>query len=91
MTLNIHIPFSITSMPWPLSDADKKELIELGKRIKTIREQKGMSLEHVGKRIGKDRQSIHKLEKGEFNPSYIYLLNLCKGLETEMSELFSFI
>ena len=60
----------------------------MGERIKVIREQKGLSLEEVGKRIGKDRQSIHKLEKGNFNPSYIYLQNLCRGLEIDMSDLF---
>lgn len=82
------MPLVLSHMPWPLTNAEKKELLKLGKRIKTIREQKGLSLEDVGKKIGKDRQSIHKLEKGEFNPSYIYLQALCKGLEIELSELF---
>jgi transcriptional regulator with XRE-family HTH domain len=74
-------------MPWPLSKADKKELIKLGERVKAIRDGKGMSLEDVAKKIGKDRQSIHKLEKGDFNPTYIYLQNICKGLDIEMTEL----
>lgn len=76
-------------MPWPLSKSDKKELIKLGERIKSIRQQKGLSLEDVGKRTGKDRQSIHKLEKGEFNPTFIYLQAVCKGLDIELSELFT--
>lgn len=74
-------------MPWPLNAADKKELIKLGKRVKEIRSQKGLSLEEVAQRIGKDRQSIHKLEHGDFNPSYIYLLQISRGLDIELSEL----
>ena len=74
-------------MPWPLNAADKKELIKLGKRVKEIRRQKGLSLEEVAQRIGKDRQSIHKLERGDFNPSYIYLLQISRGLDIELPEL----
>jgi len=75
-------------MPWPLSKSDKKELVKLGERFKAIRTEKGLSLEEVGKKIGKDRQSIYKFEHGDFNPTYIYLLQICKGLEIEMSDLF---
>ncbi|MBZ0098098.1 MAG: helix-turn-helix domain-containing protein [Taibaiella sp.] len=46
-----------------------------------------MSLQDLGNAIEKDRQSIHSLEKGQFNPSYIYLLKVCKGLEIELDEL----
>ncbi|MFM2047922.1 MAG: hypothetical protein RI955_468, partial [Bacteroidota bacterium] len=48
-----------------------------------------LTLEQVAFKVGKDRQSIHKLEKGSFNPSYLYLLEICKGLEIEISELLS--
>ncbi len=75
-------------MPWPLSKLDKKELIKLGERVKAIRNEKGLSLEEVAQKIGKDRQSIHKMEKGDFNPSYIYILAVCKGLDIHISELF---
>lgn len=74
-------------MPSPISKEDKVALIKLGERVKSIRNEKGLSLEDVAKEIGKDRQSIHKLEKGDFNPSYIYLLQICKGLEIELSDL----
>lgn len=74
-------------MPAPISEAQKKELIKLGERIKTIRESKGLTLEEVANAVGKDRQSIHRLEKATFNPSYIYLLEICKGLGIDISEL----
>ncbi len=46
-----------------------------------------MTLQEVAHEIGKDRQSIHRLEKGEFNPSFIYLTEVCKGLGIELSDL----
>lgn len=76
-------------MPPPISKAQEKELKKLGERIRSIREEKGMTLEQVGHAIGKDRQSIHRLEKGDFNPSYIYLLEVCKGLDIDIKELFA--
>lgn len=75
-------------MPWPISKADKKELIKLGEKIKSIRTAKGLSMEHVANKIGKDRQSIHKLEKGDFNPSYLYLKQISIGLDIDITELF---
>ena len=66
----------------------KEELTKLGERVKLIRNQKGLTLEDVAFAIGKDRQSIHRLEKGDFNPSYIYLLEVCKGLNITISDLF---
>ena len=74
-------------MPQPLNTTQKEVLKKLGEKIKSVRVQKGLTLEEVGNRIGKDRQSIHRLEKGEFNPSYIYLLEICRGLEVELSEI----
>lgn len=75
-------------MPAPLKKEDKKHLVKLGEKINSIRTDKGLTLEGVANKIGKDRQSIHRLEKGQFNPSYIYLMDVCKGLGIEMKELF---
>jgi len=47
-----------------------------------------MSLEDVASKIEKDRQSLQRLEKGGFNPSYIFLLEICKGLNIDIKELF---
>jgi len=74
-------------MPQPISKEQQNELIKLGERIKSIRQEKSLTLEEVANKIGKDRQSIHRLEKGDFNPSYIYLLEVCKGLGISMHDL----
>ena len=64
------------------------ELKLLGQRIREIRIQKKLSQAKLGLAIFKDQQSIHKVESGQFNPSYIYLLEICEGLEITIEELF---
>lgn len=64
-----------------------KELIKLGQRIKSIRKERGLSQAKLGAKIGKDQQSINKVEAGDFNPTYIYLLEICEGLEIGVAEL----
>lgn len=63
------------------------ELYRLGMRIREIRISKGLSQAKLGVIINKDQQSIHKVETGQFNPSYIYLLEICEGLEISIEEL----
>ncbi len=74
-------------MPQPVTKSQQKTLKKLGERVNAIRKEKGLTLEQVAFEIGKDRQSIHRLEKGNFNPSYLYLLDVCKGLGIELSDL----
>ena len=68
---------------------DKNDALkQLGQRIRQIRIDKGLSQAKLGLRIYKDQQSIRKIESGLFNPSYIYLLEICQGLEISIEELF---
>lgn len=66
------------------------ELKRLGLRIKKLRMARGLSQAKLGLLILKDQQSIHKVEAGEFNPTYLYLLEISKGLEVKLSELLDF-
>ena len=69
---------------------DKKiELIKLGKKIKQIRLEKNLTQFELAVKINKDQQSIQRLEKGKINPSYIYLLEVCTGLEIPFIEIFT--
>ncbi len=63
------------------------ELKILGNRIRELRIGKGLSQAKLGVLINKDQQSIHKIESGQFNPSYFYLLEICEGLEISLEEL----
>jgi transcriptional regulator with XRE-family HTH domain len=66
------------------------ELVKLGNRIRDLRVERGLSQAKLGLKILKDQQSIHKVETGEFNPTYLYLLEICEGLEIKISELLNF-
>lgn len=65
-----------------------ERLVKLGNRIKELRLQKGISQVELANRIGKDQPSLNRVEKGNINPSYIYLVKICEGVGVEMSELF---
>ena len=68
---------------------DKRhELIELGLKIRAIRISKGFTQMELAYRIGKDHPSINRLEKGKINPNYIFLLEICEGLEVKIEEIF---
>jgi putative transcriptional regulator len=75
-------------MPQPVNKEQKEALIKLGERVRSIRHSKGLSMQDVADRIDKENRSIQRLEKGNVNPSYIYLLEVCKGLEIDIKELF---
>ncbi len=46
-----------------------------------------MTLKDLAYSIGKDPQSISRVELGQSNPTFIYLTEVCEGLGIEVSEL----
>ena len=72
--------------------AKKKDklLKQLGERIKEIRLTKGLSQSELANNIGKDQPSINRLEKGNINPSYYYLVEIAEGLDIDIKDLFDF-
>ncbi|MFA6057523.1 MAG: helix-turn-helix transcriptional regulator [Taibaiella sp.] len=70
-----------------MSDSQKELLKALGKRIKDIRTEKDLTLKELAHKIDKEPQSIHRLETGGVNPSYLYLLDICRGLDIDVAEL----
>jgi transcriptional regulator with XRE-family HTH domain len=71
-----------------ISKAQKDELKALGLKLKAIRIKKGFTLKELGYRIDKDPQSISRVEMGDINPTYLYLLEVCNGLEINIIDLF---
>jgi putative transcriptional regulator len=63
------------------------DLVILGERIKKIRLEKGLTLKALAHSVRKDAQSISRVEMGNLNPTYLYLLEVCKGLDIEVSVL----
>lgn len=68
---------------------ESKEVIlkKLGERIREIRKEKGMSQVQLAHAIGKDQQSIQRLEAGNINPSFYYLCEIAEGLGIEIEIL----
>lgn len=71
-----------------VSNMDKATLLKkIGERISVMREKKGLSQSDLARLTGKDRQSIYKVEKGQFNATVFYLSELAKALQIKLSEL----
>jgi putative transcriptional regulator len=66
-----------------------KEVIlkQLGKRIREIRKEKGITQAQLAASVEKDQQSIQRLEVGNINPSFYYLCEIAAGLEIKVEEL----
>ncbi|MBK8773912.1 MAG: helix-turn-helix transcriptional regulator [Chitinophagaceae bacterium] len=62
-------------------------LKELRAKLKTARHSKGLPLRELGYRIDKGPPSISRVEMGDINPTYLYLLKLCEGLEISLCSL----
>lgn len=62
-------------------------LVTLGSKIREARIAKGYSQEQLAHKIGKDQPSINRVENGRINPSYLYLLEICEGLEIDLEKL----
>ena len=70
-----------------INKEQKEHLKRLGLQLKKIRLLKGLTLKELGYLIDKDPQSISRVEMGDINPSYLYLMEVCKGLGVEIGEV----
>lgn len=68
---------------------EKKDVIlkKLGECIIQIRKEKKLTQAELAHSINKDQQSIQRLEKGNVNPSFYYLLEIAEGLGVDVVEL----
>ncbi|MFP5471838.1 MAG: helix-turn-helix domain-containing protein [Bacteroidia bacterium] len=71
-----------------LEKSEKSEfLTALGKKIKSLRKDKGMSQAELANVCGKDRQSLERVENGRINPTIHYLKTIAEGLEINLKDL----
>ena len=73
----------------PYSKIQKEKLKQLGERVKAVRTAKDLTLKELAFKINKDPQSIHRLEVGGINPTFLYLSEVCDGLNIDITELLS--
>lgn len=62
-------------------------LFPLGRAVRRMREQRGMSADELAKAIDMPRQRIDALETGQLNPTYELLLAIADGLGIQPSAL----
>ena len=63
--------------------------IELGKRIKSLRNETGLSQEKFALKIGMDRTYYASVESGKRNVSLQNIEKIANGFELSISELFT--
>lgn len=62
----------------------------LGKRMKTVRQRRGLTQEGLAEKVGLSSKYISGIERGVENPTMDNLIRLAKVLEVEPYELFLF-
>jgi len=63
-------------------------LIEIGKRLRELRKDKGISYKELAQQIGISRNSYNQLELGIRNFQFITLLEVLKYYEIELADFF---
>ncbi len=68
----------------------KKEItINIGQKIRTLRQQKGLSMEQLAFLLDSNKQNIYKIEKGLYCPTIATLFFISKALDCEIRDLLS--
>ena len=70
------------------SYAGNPTLTKLGRRIRSLREAKGLSQESVALTSGLDRSYFGGVERGEHNVAVINLEKIANALDTKISDFF---
>lgn len=63
---------------------------DLGKRIRELRQQTGLSQEKFALKIGMDRTYFASVEAGKRNIAIVNIKKIADGLDVTLSELFAF-
>ena len=84
ISLSVYLSFFCRNF---LTMGDKKLLLKLGERIKTIRTGKNMTQNELAMDCGFDKASISRIESGQTNITMHSLYKISKALEVEIIEL----
>ncbi len=68
----------------------RKEMafVKLNNRVKELRARFDLTQEQLAKKVGVTRQTIAAIEKGDYVPSLLLALNICKVFHLPMEETF---
>ena len=68
--------------------ADKAAPLDLGRRVRALRNASGWTITAVAQRAGMSHSAISKIENGQLSPTYDTLLKLAQGLQIDIATLF---
>lgn len=71
-----------------MTDIEKNELLQLGSRLRVLRQTQNYSQEKFAELTGLDRTYISGLERGKRNPSYLIIKRLSEVLKIHPDKLF---
>ena len=74
-------------MPNPSKNRQSPPLIALGKAIRDLRTQKGISQENLALMAEVDRSYVGRVERGDNNVALLTLMKLAKALGISVSKL----
>jgi putative transcriptional regulator len=57
-------------------------------RLKSARASMDLSQEDLARAVGVSRQTIHAIEKGDYNPTIRLCISICRALGKTLDELF---
>lgn len=60
-------------------------------RVRTLREELGLTQKELGKRLGVSRQAINAIETGKFDPSIWLAYDLARLFRVSIESLFLFM
>jgi len=67
-----------------------KILIRLGKQLKIIRKEKGLTQEQLAEKVGIHPTYVGKIEGGKSNPSTLLLFKISRALGVKLYKIFEF-
>jgi len=72
-----------------IEEAPEQELLEVGSRMRQLREMQGLSLQELSSLSGVDTDTLSKIESGEIQPQLGTVLKLARSLEGDLGSLIS--
>lgn len=73
--------------PGPLQSSGAS--VDLGSRVRSLRQAKRMTLKDVANRSGLSTATISKVENNRLSPTYENIIRLARGLDVDIAALFS--